>query len=161
MWTLSYIWSWTHSLLQVGMSVKNQNQNGKQCRWDRRHQPSHLDLHWLQRCLFLFTGLKGVNKTYTILMFFNCHSSFMQLPRRRTTQLKRAHNGGTHHISRASMKQAASKMWRRLTQRRKSRRKSAEEPRNSVSKIDKASRVLFPLVFLVFNIMYCVIYYYL
>ncbi|XP_052278061.1 gamma-aminobutyric acid receptor alpha-like isoform X2 [Dreissena polymorpha] len=90
----------------------------------------------------------------------------------RTARLKRQHaisrasrhsatngagnsNGG-HHFSRVSMKRAASKVWRRLT--RLSRKKDEQET-NSVSNIDRVSRIMFPLVFLIFNVIYCLVYY--
>ena len=108
-------------------------------------------------CLPLLCGT-----VHCILLLMTARILFyFQLPRRRITHFKRSQNGGTHHhFSRTSVKTAASKMWRRLTQKRKGRRKSADEPRNSVSKIDKASRVMFPLVFVMLNIIYCLVYYY-
>lgn len=94
--------------------------------------------------------------------------SFFQLPMRRggtrTARLKRqraqrghSHANGGHHFTRASVKRAASKVWKRLT--RMSKTKTHEDQRNSVSKIDRASRVLFPLAFFLFNVFYGLLYY--
>ena len=90
-------------------------------------------------------------------------------PGPRTARLKRGHahrhsnqngNGAgnqRHHFSRASMRRAASKVWKRLT--RLSGRKVIEEQQNSVSKIDRTARILFPLTFFMFNLVYCLVYY--
>ncbi|XP_053399187.1 gamma-aminobutyric acid receptor alpha-like [Mercenaria mercenaria] len=85
-------------------------------------------------------------------------------PGTRTARLKRqrahrghSHTNGGHHFSRASMKRAASKVWRSLT--RLSKKKQEEDQTNSVSKIDRAARILFPFTFFLFNVLYCLIYY--
>ncbi|KAL3880819.1 hypothetical protein ACJMK2_033026 [Sinanodonta woodiana] len=76
-------------------------------------------------------------------------------PKNRPSLMKRNIHG-RRRFSRISIKRAASRVWRRLTMRRK--RKKLEDERNSVSRIDKASRILFPLAFLIFNLLYSALY---
>ena len=53
---------WTFPFLQIGMSVKNQNRMTNSVDPDEmaHHEPSHQDLHYLQRYLVWSSGLQGL-----------------------------------------------------------------------------------------------------
>ena len=70
----SSIFELTHSLLQIGISVKNHNRkaNSVDPHEMAYYELSHLDLHCLQRYLYLSVGTKGLKeKTKKLLYLAN------------------------------------------------------------------------------------------
>ena len=62
-----HLWIWTHPLLQIGFWAQNNKRMADSADPDEttRYEPSHLDLHCLQRYLYWSAALKGLTS-------FNC-----------------------------------------------------------------------------------------
>ena len=58
---LFHLWIWSEPLFQTGVSVKNQNRMSNSVDPDEmaHHEPSHYDLHCLQKCSFDLQGWNG------------------------------------------------------------------------------------------------------